>query len=205
MTDWSNLSKEAARFLAANPAVSHLDAFLIDLSGNAFGKRYQASEIEAIFAKGSSMCAAMQLTDVNGECWDVAGLGFSDGDPDGPTAPVPGTLSIVPWADAPRAQCLMRLFEADGSTPLWYDPRTVLDSVLARFSELKLTPVVAIELEFYLIDRERDEDGAPQAPTNPRTGRAAAGGKVFGMEEIEAFGEVVSAIETACKLPRPCR
>ncbi len=199
MTEWKQLRKEAEAFLVAHPDVGHLDAFIIDLAGNAIGKRYQAEAIRDVYSAETSMCAAMQLTDVNGECWDVMGLGFSDGDPDGPTRPVPGTLAPVPWATVPRAQCLLRLFEQDGETPVWFDPRTVLEAVTSRFSELSLQPVVAIELEFYLIDSAPGETGGPQPPVSPRTGKRIEHGKVFGLEEVEAFGDVLDAVEASCK------
>lgn len=198
MSNDGSLMDEVEAFLAAHPDVSHLDGFIMDLSGNAIGKRYQGDAIRDVFRNGSSLCAAMQLTDVNGECWDVMGLGFSDGDPDWPARPVPGTLALVPWAPERRAQCLMRIFEPDGETPLWFDPRTVLEGVCARFADLSLQPVVAIELEFYLIDKQRD-NGRPQPPISPVTGERTGQGKVFGFEELEAFGGVIGAMEAACK------
>jgi glutamine synthetase len=140
----------------------------------------------------------MQLVDVQGNTWDTAGLGFSDGDPDALAMPVPGTLAAVPWAPEPRAQCLLTLTEPDGTAPLWYDPRVILEGVVRRFDALGLTPVVAMELEFYLIDRARTDDGAPQPPISPRTGRRDWAGKVFGLEVLEEFGEVIGAIEAAC-------
>jgi glutamine synthetase len=133
----------------------------------------------------------MQLVDVQGNTWDTAGLGFSDGDPDARSMPVPGTLAPVPWADTPRAQCLLSLTEPGGTAPLWYDPRELLKGVVGRFAEIGLTPVVAVELEFYLIDRARAEDGAPQPPVSPRTGRRDWAGK--------EFGAVIGAIEAAAK------
>lgn len=199
MSDLGRLRAEAEAFLAAYPDVRHLDAFTTDISGNPIGKRYQADAIREIYDSGSSLCAAMHLTDVNGECWDVFGLGFSDGDPDGPTRPIPGTLTPVPWASEPRAQCLVRLYEPDGATPKWFDPRTVLEGVVGRYDAIGLTPVVAIELEFYLTDRRPDGDGRPQPAINPRTGRRIRHGRVFGMDELDAFDEVIGAIEGACK------
>ena len=35
----------------------------------------------------SGRTITMQLTDAQGTCWDTAGLGFSDGDPDAPCRP----------------------------------------------------------------------------------------------------------------------
>ncbi len=200
MAEFKNLIDEADAFLNANPDLVHLDGFIIDLAGKSIGKRYQADTVREIFERGSSMCAAMQLTDVTGECWDVAGLGFSDGDPDSPTKVVPGTLSVVPWAKEPRAQCMLRLYQPDGKTPVWYDPRTILEGVLKKLSALNLTPVVAIELEFYLIDRNRNEDGSPNPPTSPISGRTVGLGRVFNLEEISEFDEVISAIENSCKV-----
>jgi glutamine synthetase len=90
------LVEEADRFLTAHPGIRHLDAFIIDLCGNAVGKRYPVAEIRKLYTAGSMLCAAMQLVDVQGNSWDTAGLGFSDGDPDAPSMPVPGTLALVP-------------------------------------------------------------------------------------------------------------
>lgn len=189
-------ANDADAFLAAHPDIRHVDAFLIDLSGKAFGKRYPAADLPELLTAGSSMCAAMQLTDVNGVCWDTAGLGFSDGDPDAPVIAIPGTLAPVPWASEPRAQVMMRFW--DGG-PLWYEPRSVLERVAARFAELRLTPVAAVELEFYLIDAARTAEGGPLPPAAPGSGRRPHAGAVFSMEELERFGPVVDAIEAACR------
>lgn len=189
---------EVAAYLAAHPDTRAVDAFLVDLNGKAFGKRLPVADLPGLYADGTTMCAAMQLTDAQGTCWDTAGLGFSDGDPDAPCRAIPGTLAPVPWAPKPRAQCLMRFEEPDG-TLLWYEPRTILGAVVDRFAELNLVPVVALELEFYLIDSERGEDGAPQPPRSPVTGRANAAGNVLGMAALDEFAPVLDAILSGCR------
>jgi len=189
---------EVEAYLARHPQTRHVDAFLIDLSGNAFGKRLPVSELPKLYAEGTTMCAAMQLTDARGTCWDVAGLGFSDGDPDGACRPVPRTLVPVPWAPEPRAQVLMRFRDSLGA--LWYEPRTILEGVAARFKALGLRPVVAVELEFYLIDRERTALGGPQPPASPVSGRRGAAGHVLGMAQLDEFAAVIDAIEDACRV-----
>ena len=196
MSKTAALRAEGEAWLAAHPDTRHVDAFLIDLCGAAFGKRHPAGDLPGLMAEGSSMCAAMHLTDVNGVAWDTAGRGFSDGDPDAPVAAIPGTLAPVPWALEPRAQVLMRFW--DGG-PLWYEPRTVLERVVERFSELGLTPVVAVELEFYLIDAARAADGGPLPPAAPASGRRPVAGRVFSLDELDAYGPVIDAIEAACR------
>lgn len=189
---------EAEAYLAAHPQTRTIDAFLVDLNGKAFGKRLPAGDLRKLYAGGTTMCAAMQLTDAQGTCWDTAGLGFSDGDPDAACRPIPGTLVPVPWAEEPRAQCLMRFEDASGDL-LWYEPRTILGEVVARFAELELTPVVAMEMEFYLIDRGRLEDGAPQPPASPVSGQRRMAGNVLGLDPLDEFESVIGRIAAACR------
>lgn len=195
----SAAAEELRAFLDQRPETLALDAFLIDLSGNAFGKRFPVADAAGLYDHGTTMCAAMQLTDTQGGCWDTLGLGFSDGDPDAPCRPVPGTLAPVPWSSEARAQCLMRFDTPEEGGMVWYEPRRLLEQVVARFSELGLTPVVAVELEFYLIDRERDENGGPQPPASPVTGERSWAGNVLGMAALDAFAPVLDAIVAACR------
>ena len=188
--------EELAAFLANHPDTKSVDVFLIDINGKAFGKRHPVADLEGIVTGGSSICAAMPLTDINGIAWDTAGRGFADGDPDGPTVMVPGTLQPVPWAAEPRAQCLMRFWD-DG--PLWFEPRAVLERVVSRFGDLGLKPVTAIEIEFYLIDPTRDEAGGPAPARAPGAAHAASYGNVFNMAELDAYSPVIDAIHAACK------
>ena len=199
-----NPQDEVTAFLKAHPDTKHLDAAFIDLNGKAFGKRYPANEIEKLFLEGSTMCAAMQFTDVRGDCWDTCGLGFSDGDPDGACRPIPGSLVPVPWAEEGRAQCLMRFDTLEEGGRVWFEPRHILEGVVERFQALGLRPVTAVELEFYLIDRERGDGGAPQPPRSPVTGKRQTSGHVFNLASVEEFDGVLSAIQEAClaqKLP----
>lgn len=189
---------EVTAYLARHGQPQDVDAFLIDLNGKAFGKRLPGTDLPRLFADGTTMCAAMQLTDAQGTCWDTAGLGFSDGDPDAPCRPIPGTLAPVPWAPAPRAQVLMRFEEPDGAL-LWYEPRAILGRVVERYAEIGLVPVVALELEFYLIDRERAADGAPRPPRSPATGQRHAAGHVLDMAALDEFQPVLDAILGACR------
>ena len=111
----------------------------------------------------------LYLMDAHGEMTNPFGRGFGDGDPDGTAWPIPGTISQV-WGEGPkRAQMLMTLRDGQGVAEA-SEPRAALERVAQKFHEAKLTPVAALELEFYLIDPKRDAKGAPQPPLNPRNG-----------------------------------
>ena len=121
-------------------------------------------EAMRLFECGMQIPHSIYLMDTRGEMMNPFGRGFGDGDPDGTAWPIPGTLSPV-WGE-PRAQILMTLRD-DAGVPDPAEPRAALERVAERFAELKLVPVAALELEFYLIDRARDAAGAPQPPHQP--------------------------------------
>ena len=84
--------------------------------------------------------------------------------------PIPGTISRV-WGEGPARAQVMTTFATPRARPP-AEPRAALERVLERFAEMKLTPVTALEFEFYLIDRERAEGGVPQPPIDPASGNA---------------------------------
>jgi glutamine synthetase len=189
---------EVQTFLAAHPDVRFIDAIFIDLCGILRGKRYPRGDLEKIFKDGFPIPYTTYLLDATGENMDPCGRGFDDGDPDGIAVPVPGTLVPVPWSDKPAGQVLMTLNDEDGS-PSPIDPRNQAAAAVERFKETGLSPVVAFELEFFLIDRERDGQGRPQAPINPATGRRESETQVFGMAQLEAYGVFFEGVEQASR------
>lgn len=193
-------ANEARAFLKANPDIEYFDAFIIDLCGRAVGKRYPVSQLEKVYASGTQLCAATYLLDVNGNTSDPLGYGFSDGDPDADAWPVPGTLKPCPWSNGKGAQCMIVLKDPGTNTPVWFEPRTILQNITKRLAKMKLTPVVAVELEFYLTDSRRSEEGAPQPPVNPRSGARSWSGEVFGLGILEDFSEVLTTISKICEV-----
>src|SRR6185436_13849903 len=160
---------ELERFLAAHPATRFFDAFVNDLNTVERGKRIDRDGIARVFARGMPLPGSMYALDIEGGTNEATGLGFDDGDADRPCMPIPRSLVPVPW-QADVAQVQLTMYDTDGS-PFFGDPRHLLANVLARFTRLSLTPVVAIEYEFYLVDVERDPQGQPQPTKGPLTGR----------------------------------
>jgi len=190
--------QDLADFLGKAPGVEYLDAIVIDLCGNAIGKRLPISHAKKILSRGTPVCGAMQLVDVRGNTADPMGHGFSDGDPDAMARPLKGTLTTVPWSEGKHAQVLCELTNATDGSPFWYDPRRVLGKVVDRFAETGLTPVLALELEFYLTDLTRTDDGAPLPCTSPLTGRRERQGQVLSLAKLDEYQPVISALQAAC-------
>ncbi len=189
---------ELERYIARYPDTTHLDVLVIDLCGNAIGKRVPRQGMTQVFDKGTPVCGAMQLVDVLGNTADPMGHGFSDGDPDHFARPVPGTLAPIPWLGGGRAQVLCEFTHAVSGEALWYEPRRVLRRVAERFDELGLGVRLAVELEFYLLDRARDDAGAPLAARSPRSGLREGAGRVLSLDKLDEFRTVLDAIESAC-------
>ncbi len=91
--------------------------------------------------------------------------------------PDPDTVRMVPWAADATAQVIHDCYTKNGE-PHELAPRNVLRRVLAAYAELGLRPVVAPELEFFLVQKNTDPDfpllppaGAPGArkPRGSRT------------------------------------
>ena len=91
-------------------------------------------------------------------------------DPDMVCVPDPATICLIPWAVDPTAQVIHDCVHFDG-TPVQTSPRHVLRRVLELYKARGWRPVVAPELEFYLVDMNKDPD-LPLRPPIGRTGRA---------------------------------
>ena len=153
-----------AAFLAAHPEVDSVEAFVFDVAGAAKGKWLARDKALGIDAKGLPIPLSVFAQDAWGCDVMEAGLAFGTGDPDGTGYPIPGRLACVPWLAGNVAQAFLTLRDPAGG-PAQADPRGALEAIVARYAARGLTPVVAVELEFYLY---RLADGLPVPPDGAR-------------------------------------
>jgi len=182
--------KEWQEFARAHPQLTALDAFIIDVNGNTLGKRLAIADAHKAFTDGVQFSSCALIADVRGLGHNVQGMGGSDGDPDGTAMPVAGTLHLVPWARSSTAQVLCSMRHTQTAASLWFDPREVLREVLALCRRAGVHPVVACELEFYLLDPRREADGGIALATVPGRGsppRRAANLSMDAIEESSLF------------------
>jgi glutamine synthetase len=178
--------------------VRYVDLLLPDQMGIPRGKRITTLELEGIHANGMLLPASMFALDVLGGTVQATGLGFDEGDADRICLPLPGSLAPVPWLGEQVAQMQVAMYDHDRS-PFFGDPRHVLERVLGRLAARGLTPVMAVELEFYFVDRERTPAGAAQPPRQPRSGRREDKTQINSMAELDEYSEVLAAIDTAAR------
>jgi glutamine synthetase len=179
-----------------------LDLLIPDLNGMLKGKRVRTGEFDKACEGGFVFCAGATLLTGLGEVVSGVPYGADDGDPDLPAKLIPGSIAPVPWANKPMGQAFFRIVAEDGSD-FFGDPRTVLENAMKPLKKKGLNPVVATELEFYLLagDSEEVRIGAPLVPG---TTRAQPGTQVYNPDdlfEVEGFLDDVYDWGTAQNVP----
>ena len=185
-------------FRAVNPDIEFIDAFVIDINGNTAGKRLPAADGDKLFKDGLMFSACAPVADCRGWGHNAGGLGRDDGDPDGIAKPIPSSLKRVPWAGSPTAQALCHMVTMDEAANLWFDPRVILADVIAQCRGAGLHPVVACELEFYLIDARRSADGRISVGALPGRSAPRRAGNLS-LDAVEDMGEFLNRVAAGAK------
>jgi glutamine synthetase len=111
--------------------------------------------------------------------------------------PDPSTLCQVPWAIDPTAQVLHDCYFADGSL-VDFAPRSVLRHVLQMYTDKGWAPIVAPELEFYLIAKNTDPD-LPLKPPIGRSGRSETSRQIYSIDAVNEFDPLFEDIYDYCQ------
>lgn len=120
-----------------------------DLHGIARGKDVPLPHFGGLCEHGITFCAAVMGTDLA----HTPVVGGEEGYVDFAIRPDLGTLRVVPW-QREVAWCLGDAWELDGEARWPVCPRGVLRDVIGRYEEAGFAPVVAPELEFFLLQRD---------------------------------------------------
>ncbi|PQO23522.1 glutamine synthetase [Rhodobacteraceae bacterium WD3A24] len=182
-------------WLRDHPEVRTIRVAAADLNGQARGKRIAARFAEKAVLEGTRFPYSALNLDIWGEDIADSPLVFASGDADGVLHPTERGFVPMPWLQAPTALLPIWMFHDDG-TPFDGDPRHALARVVARYRARGLTPVVATELEFYLID---DSGSELRAPPSPRSGKRRPGADTLALRALDAFDVFFSDLYDACE------
>lgn len=178
-----------------HPDVKAVRCGAADLNGQARGKRVPRKFAGKLETEGTRFPLSVLNLDIWGEDIEDSPLVFESGDPDGVLLPTERGFTPMPWLSAPTALLPLWSFHEDGS-PFAGDPRHALADVLKGYTKLGLTPVVATEMEFYLVD---DSGREIRQPRSPRSGKRRQGAEILSLRALDAFDIFFNDLYDACE------
>ena len=183
----------ATKFLDENPELEKIEFIYVDFNGIPRGKNASPKTLLKDSEGGLKMPISSYVLDVWGDNPKGTGLVMS-GDGDAICRIVESSLAITPWSSRNTAQCIVSMEDGNGDA-IYADPRNVLNSILSRFKNLGLRPVIAPEMEFYLIDKQLQKNGHPQMPLIPGTNRRYEEVQLLNLSEMDDFEEFFELVE----------
>lgn len=190
---------EIEEFLQHNPDIKMLEVLMPDMNGILRGKRIPRAEFRALFAGDVKCCGSMPLCNSAGEVILDIGAGTLGGDPDKLMFPIGNTLALIPWLKSATAQVLVSCANLDGS-PCDYDPRNILRRALGFLHDLGLKPVVATELEFYLLEQCDESTPRLKLGAIPGTNQKQSGTQYAMPEDLWDHDDFLEDVRKACEL-----
>jgi glutamine synthetase len=121
-----------------------------------------------------------------------------DKDPDKILVADPDTMCIAPGFKSPTAFVIADVYNRDG-TEVSIAPRAILKKVLSLYAEKGWRPIVAPEVEFYLVEQNTDPDFQLQPPIG-QSGRSETASQPYGLEALNEFEDIIDHIYDDCEL-----
>ncbi|OEC50563.1 glutamine synthetase family protein [Pseudomonas sp. ENNP23] len=191
-------AQEAQNFLDQNPDIDTFELFILDANGVPRGKLLHREELLAVYQSGRPLPSTILGLTLNGEDVEDSGLVWDVGDIDCRAYPLPGSLVRLPWRRMPTAALQVCMHPEEGMPAAIADPRHLLVQVIDQLKADGYHPVMACELEFYLLDQKNDAQGRPQ-PALDTDGRRPRTTQVYGLRELEQIEPFLADLYAACK------
>jgi glutamine synthetase len=171
--------------------IDDVEAFVPDMAGAARGKVIPAAKFgkgelklpEGIFAQTISGNYVNNKDNVE--------------DRDMLLSPDATTLRPVPWVTDPTASIFLDCYHKDGTT-VGTSPRRVLRNVLDLYKEKGWKPVVAPEVEFYLINAHADAN-QEVVPPEGRLGRTETSKQPYSIDTMNDFDPFITDVYAYCE------
>jgi glutamine synthetase len=187
--DWVKQLPKAARDYANGRRIEEIECIISDTPGIARGKAMPGVKF--------SPTGTMYLPEVifnqtiTGEYAEITDANWVT-EPDSVLKPDMSTATAAPWTGDVTLQIIHDVFDRNGE-PVPQVPRNVLKRVVKMYSDLGLKPVVAPEMEFYLVARNTNP-AIPIEPPMGRSGRQAAARQAYSMSAVDEYGPVIDDI-----------
>jgi len=186
--------KEILDWLEARPDIKNLRVGLYDLNGIMRGKLIPVAQAEKALKGGMRIPLSSTSVDIWGNDIANSELVYETGDGDGVLEWTGRDILPMDWLSQPTGLIPLWMANENGAS-FSADPRRALAAVLDEYKSLGLKPVVATELEFYLVDPTQTR---PTAPKSPITGKSLDANAVLSVDEIDHFDAFFNDVYAAC-------
>jgi glutamine synthetase len=167
--------------------ITEVECLVPDITGNARGKIIPADKFSHDY--GTRLPEGIFATTVTGDYPDDYYDLTTPSDADMLLRPDPETVRLVPWATDPTAQVIHDCFTKTGERHE-LAPRNVLKRVLDAYAQEGLRPVVAPEVEFFLVQKNTDPDFPLQPPAG-RSGRPETARQSYSIDAVNEFDPIL--------------
>lgn len=186
--DWQDLIPQAARDYIAGRRLDEVECIVADIAGVARGKAMPASKFA--HQKHFFLPNSIFLQSITGEWVDNPAGSMTE--PDMILKPDWSTAAAAPWTADVTLMVVHDAFDQQGA-PLPTAPRNVLKRIIELYNAEGWSPIVAPEMEFFLVARNLDPN-QPVIPPMGRSGRRAAGKQAYSMSAVDEYGKVIDDI-----------
>ena len=178
--------------------IDEVECLLPDMAGIARGKILPADKfIKGMKSHGLRIPEAVFVQTVNGGYPDDDGGVTDPATSDVYMVPDEATVRIVPWYEERTAQVICDAYYFDHQ-PVSFSARHVLLHVLKLYEEQGWQPIVAPELEFFLVDVNTDPD-YPLIPPIGRSGRRETSRQSYGVDAVNEFDPLFEDVYDYCE------
>jgi glutamine synthetase len=185
---WMDKIPAAARAYLDGGRLDEVECVIADFPGIARGKAVPATKWER--QQYFHLPNSIFFQTITGDWAEAATDGFTE--PDMILRPDLETATAAPWAADGTLQVIHDAYDLSGN-PIGMAPRNVLKRVVELYVKRGWTPIVAPEMEFYLVGRNTDP-AKEIMPMMGRTGRPAAARQAYSMTAVDEYGPVIDDI-----------
>jgi glutamine synthetase len=188
MRDFLERLPETAQRYLEGRVLDEVECIVSDLAGVARGKAMPGAK----FAKQSHFYLPNSIffQTITGDWIDTVPGGYTE--PDMVLTPDFNTATPAPWTADWTLQVIHNIDDQQGQ-PVPFAPRNVLKRVVALYNAKGWQPVVAPEMEFFLVAPNTDPGQAIKPPMG-RSGRPAAARQAYSMSAVDEYGPVIDDI-----------
>ena len=188
------MSNDKIRDWLRENRIIEVECLVPDMTGKARGKFIP---VDKFIEEDCRLPESILVQTVTGDYTDVHDELVEPMDTDMLLRPDPDTVRLVPWVENPTAQIIHDCYTPEGE-PHPLATRNVLKRVLSLYEAEGWRPVVAPEVEFYLIHKNLDPDDELVAPIG-RSGRREAGRQSYSIDAVYEFDPIIEELYGFCE------